>query len=279
MHGRVPDAHPLDQLRRDAFRIDHGLIRGHIKMEVLLVNAAERTEVRAERRACSFAGVAVDLAAAIPIIIPCPLVHAVADGSMGRMAAPVALPFVRVQGRALQGDILGDQVSARVPVRMVAHPKTLLPRLARDETNDGRAIIGIGAVPPPFIGAAARRITGVRVGRAFFPPRSGTVHRPQRLCQSSPRSARSRSGWLGCAAVRCGAVCARGPTREPGAPWARPWQSRAAAAPAWPVVAASSRTRCRSAACGTHHRTDSGRPENALVHGTGAARCRRSGGI
>jgi hypothetical protein len=76
-------------------------------MEVLLVNTAARPEVRAERRAYSFAGVAVDLALAIPIIIPCPLVHAVADGGVGRMAAPVALPFVRVQGRAVPGEILG----------------------------------------------------------------------------------------------------------------------------------------------------------------------------
>jgi hypothetical protein len=72
------------------------------------VNTAESTEVRAERRACSFAGVAVDLALAIPIIIPCPLVHAVANGGVGRMAASVALPFVRVQGRAASGEILGN---------------------------------------------------------------------------------------------------------------------------------------------------------------------------
>jgi hypothetical protein len=46
---------PLDQLRCDPFRIDHGFICGHIQMEVLLMNAAERPEGRAERRACSFA--------------------------------------------------------------------------------------------------------------------------------------------------------------------------------------------------------------------------------
>ena len=96
MRRQVADAHPSDQLRGDPFRIDHHFIRGHLQMEVPLVDAAERPEVRAERRPCSFAGVAVDLASAIPIIIPCPLVHTVADGGMGRMAAPVALPFVRV---------------------------------------------------------------------------------------------------------------------------------------------------------------------------------------
>jgi hypothetical protein len=67
-----------------AYLLGLGLIRGYIQMEVLLVDAAERPEVRAECRASAFAGVAVDLAVAVPIIVPCPLVHAVADGGVGR---------------------------------------------------------------------------------------------------------------------------------------------------------------------------------------------------
>ena len=65
-------------------------------MEGPRVDASERTEVGAERRTCSFAGVAVALASAIPISSPCPRVHAVADGGVGRVAAPLALPCVRV---------------------------------------------------------------------------------------------------------------------------------------------------------------------------------------
>jgi hypothetical protein len=60
------------------------------------MNTPKGTQVGAERRPCSFAGVAVDLGAAIPIIILCPLVHTVADGGMHRMAATIALPFVCV---------------------------------------------------------------------------------------------------------------------------------------------------------------------------------------
>jgi hypothetical protein len=30
MHSQATDAHPLDQLRGDAFRINHSLIRGYI---------------------------------------------------------------------------------------------------------------------------------------------------------------------------------------------------------------------------------------------------------
>ena len=74
-------------------------------MQVLLVDTPEGTQIRAKRRACSLAGVAVDLALAIPIIIPCPFVHTVADGGMGRMAAAITLPFVRVEQRAARGTL------------------------------------------------------------------------------------------------------------------------------------------------------------------------------
>ena len=138
----------------------------------------------------------MDLASAILIIVPCPLAHAMADRGMGWMAAPITLPFIRVQVSRCLRDILGDQVATGALCRVIADPEALLARLARDHTDDRRPIIGIGAVPFTLIRAAAWRIRGVAMGRAFFPPRSDTVRRPQRRCRSSPRSARWRSGWL-----------------------------------------------------------------------------------
>jgi len=41
-------------------------------------------------------------------------VHAMADGGMGRMAAPVALPCTRVQGRAAPRERLGHQSRAGI---------------------------------------------------------------------------------------------------------------------------------------------------------------------
>jgi len=52
-------------------------------MEVPLVNSTEGTQIRAERGACPFTGVAVDLASAVPLIVPCPFVDAVADRGVG----------------------------------------------------------------------------------------------------------------------------------------------------------------------------------------------------
>jgi hypothetical protein len=153
-------------------------------MQVLLVDAPEDPQIRPESGSSPFAGVAVGLALAIPISLPCPLVHAMADGGMGPMAATIALPFVRVQDRARSGDIPSNQVMAGVPVRMVADPPALLARLARDDTDDGRAIIRIGSVSFPFMGAPPGRIGGVSMGSAFFPLRCGTARRLRRRCPS-----------------------------------------------------------------------------------------------
>ena len=94
------------------------------------MDASERPEVRAERRTSSFTGVAVHLASAILVIISCPLAHAVANGGVGRMAPPIALPFVRVQGRAVPGEILDYERRTGALIRVVTDPPALLACLA-----------------------------------------------------------------------------------------------------------------------------------------------------
>jgi hypothetical protein len=185
----VGKTHPANQLGCDAFGIDHGLIRGHIEMQVLLVDPTEGTQIGAERRSCPFTGVAVDLAAAVPVIIPGPFADAVADRGMGWVTPPVALPLIRIQLCAASRKVFHHERMTSPSVRVVAHPKALLASLTRDDTDDGRTIIGIGAVPLALIRASAGRIRGVAMGGAFFPPRSDTIHPPQRQCRSSPRSA------------------------------------------------------------------------------------------
>jgi hypothetical protein len=185
------------------------------------MNAPKDTQVGAERRPYSLAGVAVDFAAAIPVLIPCPLVHAMADGGMRRMAATIALPFIGVQDRAVPWHILGNQAVAGTFVRVIADPETLLPRLSCDDADKGGTVVRIGAMSLALIGASTGWIGGIAMGCAFFPPRSDTVRRPQRRCRASPRSAQSRSDWPGCAAGGYGAVYVTGPTHARGAPWAR----------------------------------------------------------
>jgi hypothetical protein len=147
-------------------------------MQIPLMDAPEATPIGPERRACTLAAMAVDLAPAITIIITGPFVGPGAHGGVGRRAAAIARPFVRVEDRALGRDVLGDQVSAGARVGMVADPQALLARLARHHTDDRGPIIGRGAMPLALIGASAWRIGGVAMGRAFFPPRSDPVHPP-----------------------------------------------------------------------------------------------------
>jgi hypothetical protein len=134
-------------MRRDAFGIDHGFIRRHIQMQVLLMDTSEGTEIRPERRARSFTTVAVDFTAAITIIVLGPFAGAVAHGGMGGVAAMITLPLVGVECRAASRDVVSNKVAAGLPVRMVADPPALLARVPRDDADDGRAIVPISPVP------------------------------------------------------------------------------------------------------------------------------------
>jgi hypothetical protein len=151
-------------------------------MQVLLMDTPEGPQICPECRTYPLAGVTMHLAAAITIIITRPFVHTVAHRGMDWMTPSVALPFVRVQLRAVSRNVFGDECLASPSIRMVAHPQALLARLARDDTDDRGPIVGIGAMSFAFIGAPPGRIQGVAMRRAFFPPRFGTTRSPQRWC-------------------------------------------------------------------------------------------------
>jgi hypothetical protein len=125
----------------------------------------------------------------------------------------VALPFIRVQLRAVSQHVFGDECLASPPVRVVAYPQALLPRLARDDPDDRGPIVRIGAVPCARTVPPAWPVARVAMGRACSPPRCGTAHRPQRRCPPSPRWVLWRSAGSGYAAVRGGAVCATASAR------------------------------------------------------------------
>lgn len=103
----------------------------------MFVNAPKRNEVRAERRACSFAGVAVALALAVTIILPCPLMNTVAASGMVGMAPLIALPRIGRAPRTGEADVLRDEGGAGARIGMVAAPEALLARLAREYAEEG----------------------------------------------------------------------------------------------------------------------------------------------
>jgi hypothetical protein len=141
VHRQVGNTHASDQLGLDSFRIDHSFIRCHVEMEVPLVDPTEGTQVGAECRSSPFAGVAMDLALAITIVVPRPFAYPVGHGGISRMAATIALPFVGIEARAARGHVVGHEGVAGLPVRVVADPPGLLARVARDHTDiGGRAL-------------------------------------------------------------------------------------------------------------------------------------------
>jgi hypothetical protein len=149
------------------------------------MDPAACAQIRPKCRARPCTGVAVHFTSAISIIMPRPFTHAVADSGMVGMTPPVALPLISIEPRATHRDILRDQGRAGVCISMIADPQALLPSLAPDHTDNGGTIVGEGPVPFPLVGPPPGRIGGIRMGRAFFPPPSGTVRLPQRRCRAS----------------------------------------------------------------------------------------------
>ena len=182
----------------------------------------------------------MDLAAAVPVIIPGPFVDAVADRGMSWVTPSVALSRIGIQLGAANRQVFHDALMTHPPVRVVAQPKPLLACVARDEADDGGPIVRSGA---QHLGGGGR---GVHSGLAALPQ---GMERRARQAQLAGQAGRR---------LTCGS---------------------AAGAPAWPVVAASLRRRSPSTAWNIHRTPDSGRPGKIRIRGTGAAwRC-RSGGM
>ena len=95
------------------------------------MHPTEGTQVGPEPGTSLFTGVAVHLTPAIVIIIPRPFVHAVTDGVIARMAAPIALPLVGVELGAAGRHVVRDRGCAGAPIGMVAHLEALLTRVLR----------------------------------------------------------------------------------------------------------------------------------------------------
>jgi hypothetical protein len=144
------------------------------------MHPTEGPQVCPKRCARPLTGVAVHLTPAISIIIARPLMHTVADRGMARMTSPIALPLISIEPRATSREILRDQGRAGARVRMGADPPALLPRRARNHTDDRGPVIGVSPMPFAFIGAPPRRVGGVWVRGAFFPPHCDRVRRRPR---------------------------------------------------------------------------------------------------
>lgn len=152
----VAEAHTLDDRWRDALGVHHRLEGGHILSQEVLVDAPKRPEIRAERRACSFAAVAVDFAPAVAIIITRPFVGAVAHGRMVGMQPRVIAGFVRKEEDTGGSDACFHNLATGHLVRMLDHPIAIGLGHAADHADDWWAVVLVGATPAPFVRAPSR---------------------------------------------------------------------------------------------------------------------------
>lgn len=140
--------------------------------------AAKRAQKVTYGSPTAFAGVGVDFADAVAVIVTCPFVLPVTNRGVRARHILIAAPFVGVTHRGslrrrrdvlLQGWLVG--------MRNDGQP--YLPTLTPKGPDDRRTIILIGAMTFAFIGATTRWIVGVEMRFAFFPPRSETSPRFQ----------------------------------------------------------------------------------------------------
>ena len=147
-------------------------------LQVLFMHAAKRAQKIAYRSPTALAGVGMDFFDAVAVIVTRPFVLAVTDGRVCARQVFVAAPFVGVTRRAglrRRRDVLLQAWLVRMRNDGQAHLPTCTPK----GTDDRRTIIFIGSVTFAFIRAPTRRIVGVEMRLAFFPPRSETSRRFQ----------------------------------------------------------------------------------------------------
>ena len=163
------------------------------------MHAAKRSQKRAERHACPFTTVAVNLAHAIAIVITCPLVLSVIDGCMLRRDPVVAPLLVRIDDRPIRRNRFGQDALIGRLVALSDQWATFFARLTADAMDDRRTVVLIGTMPRLLIRATARRIVRVASWRRVCTVcRESCSSRARRAVDSPllmPRSRRTNTAW------------------------------------------------------------------------------------
>lgn len=158
------------------------------------MDAAKRSEKVSQRLPQAFNRVDVDFTNAVAIIIARPLFFAMTDRRVTPPQAVIAWPLVAVASRALGGELLNVPMQGRFR-RSLANTQAALATAASDSPDYRQMVILVRAMTALFIGSTTRRISGVAMLFAFFPPPSETSRRFQSggLSRASHRAAGSRS--------------------------------------------------------------------------------------
>src|SRR6266508_2901442 len=206
----VAEAHPSNNHRGHAFGIRHRFVGRHIVSQIVFVDASEAAQKGPQARACSFTTVAMDLAYAIAVIITCPFLHTVANARVPGMHIRIVRCFIGIQDRTCWRHISFHNRTRGWFVGMLEHPIAHLVASSADQTQDWWPVALIAALAFTFIGAPARWVGHVAMGRTFFPPRSDTAHPPRTPFPSSVHQGGWCRDWFGSADATRRGVCDQG---------------------------------------------------------------------
>ena len=179
--------HALDDGWRDAFGVRHCFIGRHVVSQIVCVDTAERPQKRAQTGARAFTTGALDCAYAIASSITRPFLHTVAHARVPGMHIWIVRCRITLQDRTCWRHISFHNRTRGWFVGVLQYPIAHLVRRATDQTQDWWPIVLIRALAFAFIGAPARRVGHVAMGRPFSPPRSDTAQQPRTPFQSSVR--------------------------------------------------------------------------------------------
>lgn len=206
----VPKTHALDDRWGDAFGVDHGLKRGDIDGQVVFVDAAEGTEVGAQRRAGTLTTVAVDFSSPVTIVITRPFAFAMTDRMMIGVDTTIIARFIGKKEGSVGRNTRADDRFTGGAIGVFNDPVAIRFGVTAHHTDDGRPVIGIGSAPTALIGALPRRVVRIGMVGTFFPPHSGRVHLPRMRFPEGYRLGASRRGSFGSVAGFRPIVCGRG---------------------------------------------------------------------
>jgi hypothetical protein len=96
-------------------------------------------------------------------------VNTVPDGRVTRMATMLALPLVGIEQCTNCWHMVADQAAAGPRVSVIILPEAVLTHLPRHQTDNGWAIVGVGAMAFAPSHMPTWRAAGSRYGGAFFP--------------------------------------------------------------------------------------------------------------
>jgi hypothetical protein len=215
-----------NKLSGNAFQVDAMFTHRQIAFQILFMDPAEGAQKITGRRPQTFDSIGMDFSHAITIVISRPFVLAVTDRAVCPLDSIVALPFIGVTLGSLPRKPM-HVLSQSLAVRMLTDSQAALPTLSPNGSDNRWPVIFIRAVPTLLVSSATRRIIGVRVLFAFFPPRSETSRPFQSRRRAVGSGSTAHKPAVGCACATCARSAARVQVPQPGRLQVRPCRHRA----------------------------------------------------